>query len=246
MENAQLIGLSRQVALRRELDVVANNVANINTAGFKRHAVVFEDYLMPVAAYDTRLTRDETLHYVSDRATIRDFSPGGLQQTGNPLDVALKGKGWLAITTPDGERYTRNGALTVNPEGLLVTHSGDRVQGEGGDIVIPDGATAISIARDGTISADGDDLGRIRVVEFENDADIVADQGSLFRSDVAPTAAARTTVVQGFIEQSNVQGVREISRLIEINRAYESLSNTLERTDRLRRSAIETLGQVQA
>ena len=246
MENAQLIGLSRQVALRRELDVVANNVANINTAGFKRHSVVFEDYLMPVAAYDARLTRDEPLHYVSDRATIRDFSPGGLQQTGNPLDVALKGKGWLAITTPDGERYTRNGALTVNPEGMLVTQSGDRVQGEGGDIVIPDESTSISIARDGTISADGDVLGRIRVVEFENDADILADQGSLFRSDVAPLAADRTAVVQGFVERSNVQGVREISRLIEINRAYESLSRSLERTDRLRRTAIETLGQVQA
>lgn len=246
MENAQLIGLSRQVALRRELDVIANNVANINTAGFKRHSVVFEDYLMPVAAYDTRLNRDETLHYVTDRATIRDLSAGDFEQTGNPYDVALRGDGWLAVTTPEGERFTRNGALTVNSEGLLVTQSGDPVRGDGAALAIPDEANSISIARDGTVSADGENIGRLRVVEFENPADLIADGETLFRSDAAPLPATGTTVVQGVIERSNVNGVREISRLIEVNRAYESLSSALERTDRLRRSAIETLGRVQA
>lgn len=246
MENAQLIGLSRQLALRREMDVVANNVANINTAGYKRHSVIFEDYLMPVAEYQTPLRRDETLHYVHDRATVRDFTSGDFQKTDNPFDVAVKGGGWLVVETPDGERYTRNGALTTDANGVLVSHSGDPVLGEGGQIVVPDEARSVAIARDGTVSADGDELGKLRVVTFESLGDLTADEGTLYRSDVPPVSAENAVVVQGVLERSNVRGILEISRMIEITRAYASLTSALERTDRLRQSAIERLGQVSA
>ncbi len=246
MENAQLIGLSRQVALRREMDVVANNIANINTAGFKRHSVMFEDYLMPTAEYGSQFNRDETLHYVHDRGTIRDFRAGDFEQTENPFDVALRGDGWLVIQTEDGERYTRNGALTTNPQGQLVTHAGDVVAGDGGPIVIPEETASVTIARDGTVNADSEQIGKLRVVEFDSNADLIADQGTYFRSDAIPRAATETGVLQGVVERSNVQGVLEISRLIEITRAYTSLTSALERTDRLRQSAVERLGQVQA
>ena len=244
LENAQLIGLSKQVALRRELDVVANNLANINTAGFKRHEVLFEDYLMPVAEYGARRNVDETLHYVSDRATIRDFSEGSFEQTGSAYDVALQGDGWLVVETADGPRYTRNGAMTTNASGQLVTHSGDPVAGADGPINIPNDASSIAIARDGTISADGNTIGRLRVVKFQNMADLIADDGTLFRSNATPIEDTSTTVQQGMLERANVRGVLEIARLIEITRAYTSLTSAMDRTDKLRQTAIQTLGQV--
>src|SRR6266705_454304 len=135
MENTLLIGLSRQVALRRELDVVANNIANLNTTGFKADGNIFEEYVMPVARDGGFPAADRRLSFVQDRATWLDLGQGPVQQTGNPLDVALDGPGFLAVHTPRGERYTRNGALQINATGELVTAEGYRVLGDAGPIV---------------------------------------------------------------------------------------------------------------
>src|SRR5262249_15367739 len=111
MENALLIGLSRQIVLERQLDVVANNVANLNTTGFKADNSLFEAYLMPVARENRFNAQDRQVSFVNDRGTWRDQRQSGIQVTGNPLDVAIDGDGYLAVQTPSGERYTRNGAL---------------------------------------------------------------------------------------------------------------------------------------
>jgi len=129
MENAGLIGLSRQMALRRELDVIANNIANLNTTGFKADGNVFQEYLMPVARSDRFTGADRRLSFVLDRATWHDHGQGPIQQTGNPLDIAIDGKAFLAVQTPRGERYTRNGALQINAQGVIVTRDGHRVAG---------------------------------------------------------------------------------------------------------------------
>src|SRR5262249_33813077 len=139
MENASLIGLSRQIALQRELDVVANNIANVNTDGFKADGSIFQEYLMPVARSNAFRGRDTVMSYVQDRATWQDFGQGPLQQTGNPLDVAIDGNAFLAVQTARGERYTRNGALKISVTGQLVTAEGDPVIGANGPIQMQSG-----------------------------------------------------------------------------------------------------------
>src|SRR5215813_12584168 len=111
MENAQLISLSRQIALERQMDVVANNMANINTNGFKAESLLFEDYLSPNARDNDFAGADDRLHYTEDWSTVHDMTNGALEPTGNPLDVALKGPGMFSVQTPGGERYTRDGAF---------------------------------------------------------------------------------------------------------------------------------------
>jgi flagellar basal-body rod protein FlgF len=243
MENAQLVGLSRQVALRRELDVIANNLANINTAGFKRESVLFETYLMPIAEDSHGVRRDRHLEYVHDRATLRDVAPGAFEQSGDPLDLAIQGDGWFTVRTPEGERYTRAGAFQVSAAGELVTSDGHPVLGLGGAVQIPaDGDVAI--APDGTVSVGGQDVDRLRLVAFDGPGQLTAEGSALFRAEAAPKPAEGARVSQGMIERSNVRGVAEMTRLIEVTRAYTSLSRVLDRADELRTDSVSKLAQV--
>src|SRR5262249_48126849 len=139
MENALLIGLSRQMALQRELDVVANNIANLNTTGYKADGDLFQEYMSPIARSERFQRPDRPMSFVLDRATWHDLGQGPLQQTGNPLDVAIDGNAFLAVQTPRGERYTRNGALQINAHGELVTGEGYQVIGDNGPIVLQPG-----------------------------------------------------------------------------------------------------------
>ena len=129
MENTLLVGLSRQMTLERQLDVVANNIANVNTAGYKADRSLFEEYLNSGAHEDNFLASDRRVSYVQDRATFRDFTQGPVEQTKNPLDIAINGAGLLAVQTPGGERYTRDGNLQMNnhrPAGHRFRQSGAR------------------------------------------------------------------------------------------------------------------------
>jgi flagellar basal-body rod protein FlgF len=167
MENALLIGLSRQMSLRREMEVVSNNVANINTTGFKGDTAIFEEYLMPGASADQFARPDRKLSYVVDRSTWHDMSQGAMQQTGNPLDVAIDGNAFMVVQTPRGERYTRNGALQINSTGQLVTSEGFRVLGDGGPIQFQTTDKEVLIARDGQISTPEGTRGKLRLVKFD-------------------------------------------------------------------------------
>src|SRR5262245_60293797 len=151
MENALLIGLSRQIALHRELEVVANNIANLSTTGYKADGSVFEEFLSPVASHGQFQGADRRLSYVHDRATWHDLRPGPVQPTGNPLDVAIDGNAFFVVQTPRGERYTRNGAFQIDATGQLVTSEGYAVQGDGGPIQFQLTDNSIVIADDGTI-----------------------------------------------------------------------------------------------
>jgi flagellar basal-body rod protein FlgF len=134
MENTLLIGLSRQVVLERQMDVVANNVANVNTNGYKADRSLFQEHLTSGAHEDNFVGRDRRLSFVQDRATFHDFSQGSAEQTKNPLDVAIDGSGFLVVQTPAGERYTRDGGLQINNQGQLVNASGFQVLGNSGPI----------------------------------------------------------------------------------------------------------------
>jgi flagellar basal-body rod protein FlgF len=246
MENALLIGLSRQVALRRELDVVANNIANLNTTGFKADGNVFEEYLMPLARDSGFSGRDGRVSFVQDRATWQDFSQGPIQQTGNPLDVAIDGTGFLAVQTPRGERYTRNGALQINAAGELVTSEGHRVLGDGGPVVFQPQDRDVTVARDGTIAVPGGNRGKLRLVNFANPQRLQKDGASLFAAPAGVTAdaAPAARVVQGSIEKSNVRGVLEMTRMIDVTRTYATMATMLQQQGELRRTAIQQLAEV--
>jgi flagellar basal-body rod protein FlgF len=253
MENTLLIGLSRQTVLERQLDVVANNIANVNTAGFKSDQSLFEEYLRSGAHEDNFKGSDRRVSYVQDRGTYRDFTQGPTEQTKNPLDVAISGGGFLVVQTAGGERYTRDGGLQMNSQGQLVTASGNPVLGTAGPIVFQPTDHDINVSPDGTVtvvegSGRADSLrGKLRVVSFA-DAQKLLKQGSNLYS--AEGAAAqpdlKSTVQQGYIEKSNVNSVVEMSRMIEINRAYTQIATLLQQESDLHKSAIEKLADVPA
>ena len=254
MENTLLIGLSRQVTLERQMDVVANNIANVNTTGFKADRSVFEEYLMPVAREDNFVGRDRRLSYVQDRATFHDFSSGPSEQTKNPLDLAIDGGGFLVVQTAAGERYTRDGGLQINNQGQLVTARGDPVIGNSGPIVFQPTDHDISIAADGNVTVvEGtgrvDSVrGKLRLVSFAQAQQLLKEGSNLYSAGEggAPQADTTSRVRQGYIEKSNVNSVSEMSRMIEVSRTYTQISALLQQQSDLHRTAIEKLADVPA
>lgn len=246
MENALLISLSRQMALQRRMDVLANNMANVNTAGYKSDSVAFEEFVMPTARMNDLAGSQARLSYVQDRGVYRNFSEGTAEPSGGELDVAISGDGWLVVQTPNGERYTRNGQLKLDAEGQLVTQDGFPVLGEGGAITFTAEESGTEIARDGTISTSEGIKGRLRVVQFEDNGRLTKEASTLFSAEDQPTPAENVQVMQGMIEKSNVQPVIELTRIIETVRAYTSTARALQQTHDLRRNAIEQLGRASA
>jgi flagellar basal-body rod protein FlgF len=245
IENAQLIGLSRQIGLQRQMDVVANNMANINTTGFKSENILFEEYVMPVARDQDFPRLDQPLSYVQDWATTHDLSGGAMVQTGSELDVGLNGQGFFAIQTPAGDRWTKSGSFELSANGTLVDLNGNPVLGEGGPIQFGPEESGILIAADGSVSSSAGAKGRLRLVEFDNPQELAREGSNLF-SGGTPVAATNTRVMQGFIEKSNVSGVSEMVEMIRVQRAYESAASLAQKQDELRRSAIQRLGDMSA
>ena len=245
MENAQLVGLARQGTLARQLDLIANNLANINTGGFKAQKLVFKEQTMPVAQDKSFLIPDRKISFVVDDQNLVDFSPGVTQETGNPLDVALNGSGWFAVQTPAGERYTRNGSFAINNQGQLVNQSNYPVLTDFGPISFAPNEGAISIAADGTVSTSQGSKGKLKVVDFDPKQPPIK-VGETLYSGQNPTPATLPEVTQGRIEKSNVNGVVEITNMINVQRSYQAIAAMMKQTDDLRKNAISTLGQVNA
>jgi flagellar basal-body rod protein FlgF len=251
MENALLIGLSRQTILERQLDVVANNIANVNTSGFKADTSLFEEYLMPGAHEDNFVGSDRRLSYVQDRGTFHDLSQGPVAETKNPLDLAISGDGFLVVQTAAGERYTRDGGLQVNNQGQLVTAAGNPVLGGSGPIVLQPTDHDVNVSPDGTITVvEGtgrtDSVrGKLRLVSFADAQRLLKEGSSLYSaSDGAAQADTKSQVQQGYIEKSNVNAVAEMSRMIEVTRAYTQIATMLQQESDLHKSAIEKLADV--
>ena len=254
MENMLLVGLSRQMTLERQIDVVANNVANTNTNGFKADKPLFQEYLASNASEDEFSRADRRVSFVVDRGTYRDFSQGATEETKNPLDVAIDGNGFLVVQTPAGERYTRNGGLQINTQGQLVTASGHPVLGTGGPIVFQPGDKEVSIADDGGVSvrqglSPADSLrGKLRVVSFAQAQSLLKEGSNLYSAGAGanPQPATNIKVRQGYIEKSNVNAVAEMSHMIEVTRAYTQMATMLQSQSDLHKSAIEKLADVPA
>lgn len=243
MENAQLIGLSRQVALQRQMDVVANNMANLNTTGFKAEQLLFEEYKMPVARDRDFPMLDQRLSYTDDWATIHNMATGAVLDTGNPLDVALDGEGFMTVQTAAGERYTRAGSLAIDATGTLVDMQGNPVMSELGPITFTAQDTDISITADGTVATNDGVKGKLKLVEF-TDPQAATREGNNLWAGGDPQAATQTRVVQGSLEKSNVSAISEVTEMIRVQRAYESAASMQDKQDEMRKSAIQRLAQV--
>ena len=244
MENVLLVALSRQMALRRELDVISNNVANVQTNGFKRRLSDSREYQMPVASDETfKRGGDRRISFVVDRGTPLDTSMGKLEPTNNPMDVAINGDAYFKVQTPNGERFTRNGALMINSQGQLVNSDGHAMVGELGPFQFSSEDRDINIASDGTVNASSGSKGKLALVRFPNQQVLENAGANLFATKAQPEPALQSRVQSGFIERSNVSPVVEISRMIEVTRQYQNIANLMSRTDESRRSAIQKLGE---
>lgn len=237
MDNSGYVALSRQSGLLKDMQVIANNIANMSTTGFRREGAIFAEIV------DRLAVEGGSASQTAARVRATDFAQGALSATGGDLDLAIEGDGFFVIETPNGEALTRAGSFARNPDGELVTNDGARVLGEGGaPLFLPPAASKVLVATDGTISADGQPVGRIGVVTVEDPSTLTRRDGGLFTAN-APTIPAETAAVfQGFLEGSNVDPIREISRMIEVQRAYELGQRFLDKEDERARQAIRVIG----
>ena len=239
MENSIYLGLSRQMVLKTNMDIVANNIANMNTSGFKAQNPVFEEYVS-----DPRYA-DDPLSFVYDYGQYQMTSQGSIEQTGNPFHVAMNGPGFMSIEMPGGGTgYTRDGNFQKRADGTLVNSSGMAVLGDGGPIVIPAGATEINIDEKGVISDQNGPIAQLSIVEFENVQELQPTGNNLYTTDSGTQPAENTRAAQGFLEGSNVQPVVEMTRMIKILRDFQTTHRMLESEHERLRNAVQTLTQV--
>lgn len=245
MDNALYVGLSRQMTLRHELDIVANNIANADTSGFK-----VENLLLETAPRAPARTLDgpKPVKFVLDGGVARDFGQGAIHVTGGPLDLAIEGQGFFKISTPEGERYTRDGRFRLSEGGKLVNQAGQSLLDEGGgEIQIAPEKGEIKIATDGTISQGSERVGKVSVVKFDALSTLEKTGDNLFRntSNATPKPASTALLRQGALEGSNVNSITQITHMMEVTRAYESMAKMMDSTADLSRRAIERMGRVQ-
>ncbi len=245
MDNTLLVGLSHQLASYRTMDTIANNLANLSTPAFKREQAQFSEYVETLPPAEGQ-TEPQTLSFVQDAGIVRDTSQGQLQRTNAPFDFAINGKGYFVVQTPNGERYTRNGHFALDAQGTLVDAAGNQVLGEGGPVTITPDDGDIHVSEDGTISGIHGQLGKLRLVGFDDDKKLTKEGASLYASDQPATPVTDRHIEQGTIETSNVEPVVEISHMLQVMRAYQATANLTQAQEDLMRETIDKLGSTPA
>jgi flagellar basal-body rod protein FlgF len=248
------LAASAALAYEKRLEVVANNLANLNTVGFKRDNVSFQAYMLnnagspaPVNPPYPQAASPESFWVEYKSRT--DFSPGFLRQTGNPFDLALNGKGFFSVQSPDGELYTRRGNFSLSPEGVLVTQEGWPVMGDGGEIRVAGRNSnrrtlEVTVGEDGVLQVNGSKVGRIRVSDFSAPDSLTKVNGCYFKpGSAAPEPMEDCRVAQGFLEMANVEAVQLMTEMIEIHRGYESYQRVIRSIDDLNSKSINEVGR---
>lgn len=245
MDNALYVGLSRQMVLRREMDIVANNIANADTSGFKVESLMTKEQPGPPAF---TLQGPRPVKFVAADGVARDFGQGGLHRTDAPLDLAIEGQGFFKITTKEGDRYTRDGRFRTDDTGRLTTQAGQPVLDEGGgEIALDLQKGQITVATDGTVSQGTERVGKVGVYTFDALSVLEKTGDNLLQntSNSQPAPATEAKVRQGMLESSNVKPIVEITRMIEVSRAYEQVTRMMESQAELTRSTITRMGRLQ-
>ncbi|MEP2919740.1 MAG: flagellar hook-basal body complex protein [Sulfitobacter sp.] len=239
MESTGYVTLSRQSGLQREMQVVANNIANASTTGFRAEGVIFSEYVKG-------MEKGPSLSMGQGNIAKTSFEQGALTQTNGTFDFAIEGDGYFVVQTPLGDRLTRAGAFSPDAEGQLVTPDGFPVLDAGrAPLFVPAGAGTLSVSSDGTLSMDGAPLGQIAVVRPLEPLNMVREDGVMFRADEGDEPTEQARVLQGFVESSNVNPLLELSRMIEVQRAYEMGQSFLKTEDERVRAAVKTLTETQ-
>lgn len=240
MENAVFIGLSQQMALKRQLDITANNLANVNTTAFKSEHPLFEEFLVANFA-------DRSMSYVQDYGSYRDLREGEFSHTGRPLDAAISGEGYFTIETDQGVRYTRNGSFRLDPDGNIVTINNNYLLDETGRrITVDQQFQEISIAPDGTVTTAPGQTQKIELVRFNNPQILKQVGDGLYDSEgFEPAPAVEAKILQRTLEKSNVQPILEMTAMIDIMRAYQSAQKLLDAEHDLQMKSIEEMPAVQ-
>jgi flagellar basal-body rod protein FlgF len=245
MDISSYVLLSHEQALRRKLDVAANNMANMSTAGFKREQPVFREF---VERADKAMVPDaKQTSFVLDFGQIHDTAAGSFEATGNPLDVMIDGPGYLAVETPEGgTAYTRAGYMKVSDSGDLITAGGQRLLGEGGKPinVPPEEQAGLTVVADGTVMGRSGPLGRIAVTVFDDERGVDPRGDGLFDAQNGrELASSETKLRSGGIESSNVQPIVETTSMVEILRAYQTSVQMNQSLSDMRKNAIDRLGR---
>lgn len=238
MQSSLYVALSGQVALQKRLDTIANNIANMNTAGYRAEEVSFASLL-------SRAGKSPTAFAVSGEDYI-SRGAGEMISTGNPLDVAVRGDAWFALRTPDGIVYTRDGRLHMDEAGTLVSVNNNPILDAGGaTIQLDPSAGAPVISQDGMISQNGFQVGAVGLFTIDPSAHLARHDNSAVRPDIPASPVLDFTnagVVQGMSEGSNVNPVLEMARMINVSRTFESASNAIQSTENSLQDAIKSLG----
>lgn len=236
MENTTYVGLSKQRAVEVAMGITANNIANMNTPGYRAQNPVFAQYL-----FKTKGDLD-TLIMPYDYGQYQNTLAGPVRQTGGKLDVALEGPGFIGVKGPNGETmYTRAGNFQRDAEGVLLTASGFPVMGDGGEITLPENSQQLSIAKDGTLSTPEGEIGKLMIVEFANPQDLSPVGNLLYKSSSAGEPSERTTVTQGALEGSNVDPIVEMTQMIKISRTFQQIQALMNKEDERQRSGIQKM-----
>ncbi|MBI3445017.1 MAG: flagellar basal-body rod protein FlgF [Magnetospirillum sp.] len=245
MQNTSYIALSRQAGLWRQMEVVANNMANANTPAFKGEQMMFREFLVPTRS--TERAVGTKLSFVQDVGVLRDTREGPLTKTDNPLDFGLHGDGYFQIETESGMRYGRNGHFRLDQTGMLVNSQGFAVMDDRDQpIVFAPNETRIEVATDGTISTENGKVGRIKVVKFANDQEMRNAGDGLFETTQEAETVERPYIAQGMMEESNVQPVIEMTRMTQILREYQGVQKMLDAEHDRQLKAIQVLGSTKA
>ncbi len=241
MENTSYIALSRQAALWRQLDVVAGNLANMNTPSYKNEQMMFREYLVDTRSSDKLL--GTKLAYVQDFGLLRDTRAGALQETGNTLDFAMANDdGYFQIETEGGMRYTRNGRFRVDENGMLVNAAGYAVMGQGDSpIIFAPNEVNISVAPDGTVSTENGVVAQMKVVKFEDQQMMRKVGDSLYETNEQPQELTNPQIAQYMVESSNVQAVSEITTMTKILREYQSIQQLIDKEHERQLNVIQTM-----
>ena len=248
MNNALYVGLSRQMTLKREMDVIANNIANSDTVGFKVESLMLrEDVQQPAGKTPSSgFAPPEKISFVHDVGVSLDYTQGALKQTGGAFDLGLRGDGFFQVQTPNGNRLTRDGRFIMNAQGQLVDLAGNPVLSTGGQPIRIDPAKSPpTIAHDGTISQDGLVAGKVGAFKVADRTQMIRESSGLFDPGAqGATVDAATTVQQGMLENSNVDAIQQMTRMISVSRAYEQVSNMMDQTSNTSDQSIQRLGKV--
>lgn len=246
MDNINYIALSRQMALWKQMDAVSNNMANMNTAGFKQDDTLFSSYLVQTA--DAQGIGSAPLYFTEDFGTFQNFAEGAFEETGNVFDVAIQGDGFFCVETPAGEMYTRKGQFSLSSEGALITNDGALVLSENNEpIFFAPSEKEITITESGDVMTENGTIARLKVAHFADNQKLLKVAGTMFENVAGNDMTIGTDnmrLAQGAIEKSNVNPIEEMTKLIKVQRSYEYVQQMIDNEHDRLSNTISTYAQL--